>query len=110
MRYRENAGGFSGWKLRVIEPDVLPEISKKDSEGKGVETFGYFEPKPYHEYIRTLYYDFTDDPGTLIYNPANGAEHVIHGTSSADQKGSLRLPHHGYVTVAANGRWRVSVR
>lgn len=109
-RYRNGAGGFSGWKLRVIDRDELPLVSKEDAEGRGIETFGHFADKPYYEYVPALYYDFVDHPGTLIYTPANGGEQVIRHTSYADQKGVLRLPQHGYITVDTDGRWQVSVR
>ncbi|WP_066952071.1 hypothetical protein [Streptomyces lushanensis] len=100
---------MSRWRARVIEPDALPRIPSKESEGRGTETFGYFEPKRYYEDTRSLYYDFTDTPGTLIYSPADGREQTTRHTSAVDQKGVLRLPHHGYVTVSSNGRWTVSV-
>ncbi|MGK5695101.1 hypothetical protein ACSNOJ_19725 [Streptomyces sp. URMC 128] len=94
----------------MVEPSDLPQLISTDVTGRGTETFGYSEPKPYYEYIRVLYYDFLDYPGTLIYTPENGADQVIHHTSAADQKGTLRMPHHGYVTVSAYGRWQLSVR
>lgn len=108
IRYHEGAGGFSRWRLRLIDKDALPKLPAKDSEGAGTETFGYFHPKPYYEYAPVLHYDFVDTPGTLIYTPASGAAQVIRHTSAADQKGTLRLPQHGYVTVSANGKWCIS--
>ncbi|MFD4862530.1 hypothetical protein [Streptomyces atratus] len=108
IRYHEGAGGFSAWKLRVLEPDALPPLPSDDSERKGTDTFGHFAPKPYYEYAPVLHYDFVDAPGTLIYTPARGGEQVVRHTSAVDQRGTLRLPQHGYVTLSAHGKWRVS--
>jgi hypothetical protein len=109
IRYREGAGGFSRWRLSLTDGDALRSLPVKDCEGKGTDTFGYFAPKPYYEYAPVLSYDFVDAPGTVTYTPANGASPVIRHTSAATQKGTLRLPQHGYVTLSATGRWRISV-
>lgn len=110
VRTREGAGGFSRWRARLIEPDALPPLTSEERTGKGTETFGHFEAKLYREHARALYYDFVDAPGTVICTPANGAPQMVRHTSAADQKGVLRLPQHGYVTVSADGRWKVSSR
>lgn len=91
IRYREGAGGFSGWKLSLIDQNSLPQLPSKDFKGKGTDTFGYFDPKPYYEYARVPHYDFLDAPGTLTYTPANGGDQVIRHTAAVDQKGVLRL-------------------
>lgn len=76
IRYREGAGGFSGWKLRVVEADAVPPLPAEATEVKGTGTFGYFAPKPYYEYAPVLRHDFVDVPGTLTYTPADGSEQL----------------------------------
>ncbi|WP_037673145.1 hypothetical protein [Streptomyces griseus] len=107
VRHRNGSGGFSGWRLRVVEADALPRQPAGDTDVKGTETFGYFAPKPYYEYAPVLRYDFVDVPGTLSYTPADGGEQLVRLTSAVDRRGSLRLPRHGYVTLSSSGMWRV---
>ncbi|QNP67787.1 hypothetical protein [Streptomyces genisteinicus] len=104
----EGASGFGRWKVRIVDNDALPQLPTEKTRGKGTRTFGYFSPKPYFEYAPVVHYDFIDSPGTIIYTPANGGKQLIRFTSAATRKGTLRLPHHGYVTVSDHGTWRIS--
>jgi hypothetical protein len=105
----EGASGLGRWKLRIVDSDTLPQLPATTARGKGTETFGYFAPKPYFEYAPVVHYDFVDSPGTIIYTPANGGKQLIRFTSAVSQKGTLRLPQHGYVTLSEHGTWRISV-
>ncbi|MEU2060345.1 hypothetical protein [Streptomyces sp. NPDC013455] len=105
----EGASGLGRWRLRVVDSDALPRLPAGAAQGKGTKTFGYFDPKPYFEYAPVVHYDFVDSPGTVVYTPANGGKQLIRFTSAVNQKGTLRLPQHGYVTLSDHGKWRVSV-
>ncbi|KPC78348.1 MULTISPECIES: hypothetical protein [unclassified Streptomyces] len=108
-RGSDGTGGLGGWKLRIADSDALPRLPTGAARGTGTETFGYFSPKPHPDYAPVVHYDFIDCPGTIIYTPANGGKQLIRFTSAADQRGTLRLPQHGYVTVSEHGEWQVSV-
>ncbi|MYQ45215.1 hypothetical protein GTW40_09095 [Streptomyces sp. SID4985] len=103
------ASGLGRWKLRVVDEGALPPLPAEKARGRGTETFGYFTPKPYYEHAPVVHYDFLDSPGTIIYTPANGGKRLMRRTSAADQKGTLRLPQHGYVTLSEHGKWQISV-
>lgn len=103
------ASGLGRWKLRVVGKEALPPLPFKGAQARGTTTFSYFAPKPYYEYAPVVHYDFLDSPGTIIYTPANGGKQVIRFTSAANQKGTLRLPQHGYVTLSERGKWQISV-
>ncbi|UUS35059.1 hypothetical protein NRO40_14280 [Streptomyces changanensis] len=105
----EGASGLGRWKVRIVDSDALPQLPSRTAQGNGTQTFGYFSPKPYFEYAPVVHYDFIDSPGTIIYTPADGGKQLIRSTSAVDQKGSLRLPQHGYVTLSEHGKWRISV-
>ncbi|MFE6710635.1 hypothetical protein [Streptomyces sp. NPDC057695] len=105
----EGASGFGRWKVRVVDSDALPQLPTKDARGKGTQTFCYLRAKPYFEYAPVVHYDFIDSPGTIVYTPANGGKQLIRFTSAVTQKGTLRLPQHGYVTLSDHGKWRISV-
>ncbi|KES04811.1 hypothetical protein BU52_23560 [Streptomyces toyocaensis] len=105
----EGASGFGRWKLRIADGDALPRLPSGTTQGKGTRTFAYFSPKPYFEYAPVVHYDFADAPGTIVYTPANGGKRQIRFTSAADQRGTLRLPQHGYVTVSEHGKWHLSM-
>lgn len=105
----EAASGLGGWKLRIVDSDARPPLPTKTARGKGTETFGYFSPKPYFEYAPVVHYDFVAPPGTIIYTPADGGKQLIRFTSAVNQKGTLRLPQHGYVTLSDHGKWQISV-
>lgn len=109
VRHRNGAGGFSGWKLRLLDADALPPLPAEETEGKDADTFGYFSPKPYYEYAPLLRWEFVDGPGKLVYSPADGGEQVVRDSFPLNRSGALRLPKHGYVTLSARGKWRVSV-
>ena len=106
---RNGAGGFGGWKLRLLAADALPPLPVEETERKGTDTFGYFTPKPYYEYAPLLRWEFVDGPGKLVYSPADGGEQVVRDSFPLNRSGALRLPKHGYVTLSARGKWRVSV-
>ncbi|MFK3735044.1 hypothetical protein ACI2LJ_32820 [Streptomyces sp. NPDC088090] len=105
----EGASGLGRWKVRIVDSDALPQLPPRTARGKGTRTFGYFSPKPYFEYAPVVHYDFIDSPGTIIYTPADGGKQLIRFTSAATQKGTLRLPRHGYVTLSEHGKWQISV-
>ncbi|MGW4825732.1 hypothetical protein ACWEP4_44520 [Streptomyces sp. NPDC004227] len=105
----EAASGLGRWKVRIVDRDALPQLPSNTARGKGTQTFGYFSPKPYFEYAPVVHYDFIDSPGTIIYTPANGGKQLIRFTSAVNQKGTLRLPQHGYVTLSEHGKWQISV-
>lgn len=106
----EASSGMARWKLRVVDKDALPSLPANETRGRETETFSYFAPKPYYEYAPVLHYDFIDHPGSIIYTPANGGERNLRITSHANQRGTLRLPQHGYVTLSCDyGRWQISV-
>ncbi|MER6678664.1 hypothetical protein [Streptomyces sp. NPDC000983] len=105
----EGASGVGRWKVRVVDSDALPRLPATEARGRGTRTFGYFSPKPYFEYAPVVHYDFIDSPGTIIYTPAGGGQRLVRLTSAVTQRGTLRLPQHGYVTVSEHGRWHISV-
>ncbi|MET9800371.1 hypothetical protein [Streptomyces sp. NPDC006368] len=103
----DGAGGFQRWRARLIDPDSLPTLSSEERAGKWTETFGYFQAKRYYEHARAFYYEF-DDSGQVSYHPATGGK-PVEIPYGARTKGTIPLPHHGYITVSSMGKWRVSI-
>lgn len=104
----DGAGGFHRWHARLVEAESLPALSSKDYEGKWTETFGYFEPKRYYEHARVFRFEF-EDFGSVTYHLATGGKPVEIPETARRQKGSMPLPHHGYVTISSPGKWKVSI-
>ncbi|MET9511304.1 hypothetical protein ABZX62_23045 [Streptomyces flavidovirens] len=104
----DGAGGFQRWHARLIDAGSLPTLSSKEYAGKWTETFGYFQAKQYYEHARVFRYEF-NDAGSVTYHPATGGKPVEIPYSADRRKGTIPLPHHGYVTVSSAGKWRVSI-
>ncbi|MFD0034977.1 hypothetical protein ACWGDS_41345 [Streptomyces sp. NPDC055059] len=105
----DGASGVARWKLRVVDKDALLPLPPVEIGGRGTETFSYFASKPYYEYAPVLHYDFNNPGGEIIYTPAHGGKRRERSITHANQRGTFRLPAHGYVTLSAYGRWQISV-
>ncbi|MFF3528916.1 hypothetical protein ACFYX5_19820 [Streptomyces rubiginosohelvolus] len=105
---RDGASGFQRWHARIIGAEALPALTAKEREGKFTETYGYFQPKRYYEDTRVLRYAF-ESQGSVTYHLATGGRPVEIPHYPPRPKGTLPLPHHGYITISSPDPWRVSL-